>query len=32
MWLEAAGVIDFQGSLFTPDAARVAWPETREAG
>lgn len=32
MWLEAAGVIDFQGSLFTPDPARVAWPETREAG
>lgn len=31
MWLEAPGVIDFQGSLFTPEGAVVAWPETREA-
>ncbi|KHJ69714.1 diguanylate phosphodiesterase [Pantoea rodasii] len=31
MWLEAAGVTDFQGALFTADGAAVAWPETREA-
>lgn len=30
MWLEAAGVIDFQGSLFTPEGASIAWPEFRE--
>lgn len=30
MWLEAAGVIDFQGALFTAEGAAVAWPETRE--
>lgn len=32
MWLEAAGVIDFQGSLFTPEGTCVAWPEVRNAG
>ncbi|MEB5970494.1 diguanylate phosphodiesterase [Pantoea dispersa] len=31
MWLEAAGIIDFQGSLFTSEGAAVAWPESREA-
>ncbi|MGK3143554.1 diguanylate phosphodiesterase [Pantoea sp. C2G6] len=35
MWLEAAGVINFQGSLFAAagrfDAKSVAWPEYREA-
>lgn len=31
MWLEAAGVIDFQGSLFSPEGTAVAWPENREA-
>ncbi|MDI6958889.1 MULTISPECIES: diguanylate phosphodiesterase [unclassified Pantoea] len=31
MWLEAAGIIDFQGSLFSPGGAAVAWPESREA-
>jgi len=31
MWLEAAGIIDFQGSLFTPKGTSVAWPEYREA-
>lgn len=31
MWLEAAGVIDFQGNLFTHEGSAVAWPETREA-
>lgn len=31
MWLEAAGIIDFQGSLFTPEGAFIVWPETREA-
>ncbi|WP_051005672.1 diguanylate phosphodiesterase [Pantoea sp. A4] len=31
MWLEAAGVTDFQGALFTAEGAAVAWPETREA-
>lgn len=31
MWLEAAGVIDFQGSLFSSEGAVVAWPEIREA-
>lgn len=31
MWLEAAGIIDFQGSLFTPEGGAVAWPESREA-
>lgn len=31
MWLEAAGIIDFQGALFTAEGATVAWPETREA-
>jgi len=31
MWLEAAGIIDFQGSLFTPGGACIVWPETREA-
>ncbi|MDF2785297.1 MAG: diguanylate phosphodiesterase [Pantoea eucrina] len=31
MWLEAAGVIDFQGSLFTPQGTSVSWPEYREA-
>jgi blue light- and temperature-responsive anti-repressor len=31
MWLEAAGVTDFQGALFTAKGAAVAWPETREA-
>lgn len=35
MWLEAAGVINFQGSLFAAagrfDARSVAWPEYREA-
>lgn len=35
MWLEAAGVINFQGELFagwgSPDAEQVAWPEYREA-
>ncbi len=30
MWLEAAGVTDFQGALFTASGASVAWPETRE--
>jgi len=30
MWLEAAGVIDFQGPLFTPSGTTIAWPETRE--
>ncbi|MDF7662922.1 diguanylate phosphodiesterase, partial [Erwiniaceae bacterium L1_54_6] len=32
MWLEAAGVINFQGSLFTANGTAVAWPEYREAG
>lgn len=31
MWLEAAGVIDFQGSLFTPQGTSVSWPEYRAA-
>jgi len=31
MWLEAAGVINFQGRLFTNTGAAVAWPEYREA-
>lgn len=31
MWLEAAGIIDFQGSLFAPEGACIVWPETREA-
>jgi len=35
MWLEAAGVINFQGSLFAPSGAlhsdAVAWPEYRSA-
>ncbi|KGD79951.1 diguanylate phosphodiesterase [Pantoea stewartii] len=35
MWLEAAGVINFQGSLFAPSGAlhsdTVAWPEYRSA-
>ncbi|MCE0491046.1 diguanylate phosphodiesterase [Pantoea sp. Mb-10] len=31
MWLEAAGVIDFQGNLFNPEGAAVAWPEYRDA-
>ena len=31
MWLEAAGITDFQGTLFTPEGAAVVWPETREA-
>lgn len=31
MWLEAAGVINFQGRLFTHTGAAVAWPEYREA-
>ncbi|RPD99737.1 diguanylate phosphodiesterase [Candidatus Pantoea deserta] len=31
MWLEAAGVINFQGRLFTRAGAAVAWPEYREA-
>ncbi len=31
MWLEAAGVIDFQGALFTPQGTAVSWPEYREA-
>jgi EAL domain-containing protein (putative c-di-GMP-specific phosphodiesterase class I) len=35
MWLEAAGVINFQGSLFaSPDSGQsdaVAWPEYRDA-
>lgn len=35
MWLEAAGVINFQGDLFAgfgpADAAHVAWPEYRDA-
>lgn len=30
MWLETAGIIDFQGSLFKPEGAFIAWPETRE--
>ncbi|QUG75083.1 EAL domain-containing protein [Erwinia sp. E602] len=34
MWLEAAGVINFQGELFAgfgpADAAHVAWPEYRD--
>ena len=31
MWLEAAGVINFQGQLFSNSGAAVAWPELREA-
>jgi len=31
MWLEAAGVINFQGRLFSDTGAAVAWPELREA-
>ncbi|OQP30774.1 diguanylate phosphodiesterase [Pantoea latae] len=31
MWLEAAGVINFQGHLFSRTGAAVAWPELREA-
>lgn len=31
MWLEAAGVINFQGRLFSDTGAAVAWPEFREA-
>lgn len=35
MWLEAAGIINFQGSLFAAagryEAQSVAWPEYREA-
>lgn len=31
MWLEAAGVINFQGHLFSRTGAAVAWPEYREA-
>ncbi|MEZ3498598.1 diguanylate phosphodiesterase [Pantoea sp. KPR_PJ] len=31
MWLEAAGVINFQGRLFTRTGAAVAWPELRDA-
>lgn len=34
MWLEAAGVIHFQGELFSPDGSdhplTVAWPEYRD--